>query len=163
MLSAVKQCYPDFDKIILMSVDTVTIGDNLSYRMEQAQHSIDWNQSQAEYYRTRLQENKRHGFASLSKLDQESYDDYSSMVEKEKQRYAALDSLKHAIGPINNQVTAYTYQITYNYPGNIVWAQIDAFNTILVVTKDRNKVLFNPGEDAPGYFEIWERFSSLNN
>jgi len=33
----VKGQYSDFDQLILCSVDTVTIGDNLNYRIEQAQ------------------------------------------------------------------------------------------------------------------------------
>ena len=119
--------YGDFNKLIHCSVDTVTIGDNLDYRIEQAQQNL------------RVQE-------SLHDADG---------IRKAEIQLTRLDSLKKASDPmILAKPTAYNCGVQYNSVGNFVWVQLDEFGGLLSISKDRRTWLLNPGEDAPGYIEL---------
>ena len=111
----VKRTYSDVDRIIMVDIKPVTVGDNLDYRIERAR------------------------------------------LAKETAWCAALDSLKASLGEELNVVTAYNCAVAYNYPNNLVWVQLDKFGNLLKITKDGRERLLNPGNDAPGYFELWKK------
>lgn len=130
----VRKTYSDVDRILYYSVDTVTIGDNLDHRIKQAQDLV-------ESYRT----------SSIQFL--------RDKVPVEEARLAALDSLKNALAPeILNHITAYDCCVAYNVPSNLVYVQLDEYGNLLNITKDIMKKFLNPGQDAPGYFELNDRF-----
>lgn len=119
--------FRDFSKLIHCSVDTVTIGDNLDYRIEQAQHSLQFQES--------------------------LYD--ADGIRKAKIRLERLDSLKLASDPdVLAKPTAYNCCVQYNTVGNFVWVQLDEYGALLSISKDRRNWLLNPGQDAPGYVEL---------
>ncbi len=159
----VKSNYRDCEKIIFVKVDTVTLGDNLKYRMEQNERNIKDDESWVSIYQDRIQEYRRYGssakrlidgaIADLSKAD--------STLNMDRLRLAALDSLRLATLDIAERPTAYRVCVSYNQPTNFVWVQLAADGTFLKMSKDMNDLYLNPGEDMPGYFEIYERFSSL--
>lgn len=134
----VRSTYPDVDRILHYSVDTVTLGDNMNYRIEQAKDRLKRAQGLAE------------SFPRQSYLDD---------VERESARLQALDSLLTSTSPdVLNTPAAYQCCIAYNTPTNLVWLQLDPYGNLLVISKDRMKMYFNPGDDLPGYFEVNNRF-----
>lgn len=137
----VRSTYRDVDKILYYSVDTVTLGDNMNYRIEQAKEHLE----NAQFFAERLK-------------NQDSLDD----VAREAARLQALDSLLVATEPdILNTPAAYQCCIAYNTANNLVWLQLDPYGKLLVISKDRTKMYLNPGNDIPGYLEVNERFSKL--
>lgn len=151
--SFVRSTYNDVDRIISVSIDTVTVGDNLDFRIKQA----DLSRMQAE---TALQSTINYA------KEMERYGaNYTSSIESATERLAeqtawcaALDSLKASLGDGGNEVAAYNCVVAYNYPNNLVWVQLDPYGNLLKITKDIGERLLNPGNDAPGYFELWEEF-----
>ena len=134
----VRSTYQDVDRILHYSVDTVTLGDNMTYRIEQAKQHLKDAQFFAE--RTKNQN------------DQDK-------VARESARLQALDSLLAATSPdVLNTPAAYQCCIAYNTPTNLVWLQLDPYGNLLVISKDRMKMYFNPGADLPGYLEVNNRF-----
>ena len=129
----VRSNYSDVEQVLHVSVDTVTYGDNLAYRIERAKSSTEFA---AHMYRT--------------------YKDEEGLKEALAWE-AALDSLGTAAGALLNEPAAYNCTVTYNRPGNIVWVQLDKSGNLLNITKDVNKVLLNPGEDVPGYLDTFLR------
>ena len=138
----VRSTYPDVDKILYYSVDTITLGDNMNYRIEQAKDHLKSAQDFAER------------FPRQSYLDD---------VERESARLQALDSLLASTSPdVLNTPAAYQCCVAYNTPTNLVWLQIDPYGNLIVISKDRLKLYYNPGGDIPGYLEVNDRFSILN-
>lgn len=139
----VRANYPDCREVVYCNIDTVTYGDNLEWRISQATRSVESAESQVEYLkRTRL---------SASMLEKEQ-----KTLEIRKRTLVSLDSLKAVSGDILSQATAYLVCIAYNTPTNLVWVQLDKQGNLLKISKDRAKMLINPGEDVPGYLEVWE-------
>lgn len=134
----VRSQYSDFDRLIMCDVDTVTLGDNLDYRIEQARRNLE--------------------FASMMVRDHGG--DYAQKEqEKEMAWVAALDSLKAVSGSVLNEPTAYNCCVAYNNPDNLVWVQLDKYGNLLAITKDKSKdFLLNPGEDVPGYLDVWRKY-----
>lgn len=127
----VRRTYPDVDRILYYSVDTITLGDNMNYRIEQAQRFV-----------------KEAGWMDKEDLDRETA------------RLHALDSLLAATTQdVIDTPTAYQCCIAYNVPSNLVWVQLDTYGNLLQISKDMMQLYLNPGEDLPGYFEVNKRFS----
>lgn len=127
----VRRTYPDVDRILYYSVDTITLGDNMNYRIEQAQRLV-----------------KEAGWMDNEDLDRETA------------RLHALDSLLAATPQdVIDTPTAYQCCIAYNVPSNLVWVQLDTYGNLLQISKDMMQLYLNPGEDLPGYFEVNKRFS----
>lgn len=148
----VRRTYNDVDRIIMVDIKPVTIGDNLDYRIERAAINKGYAESSLKTAILSAEELKRYGY------------DYTSSVEEARARLAeetawcaALDSLKASLGEELNLVTAYNCAVAYNYPNNLVWVQIDKYGNLLKITKDARERLLNPGNDAPGYFELWKK------
>ena len=154
----VRSTYNDVDKIIMVKIDTVTVGDNLDYRIEQGRQRLEFAEKMLEMEERNAAERARYGGTpNASRLD-----DAKSDVWREKGRVAALDSLRNALAPdILNEAAAFFCCVAYNNPTNLVWVQVDPSGNLLAIDKDRMKMLINPGKDAPGYFEINDRFRKL--
>ena len=129
----VRSTYNDVDRVLSVKVDTVTYGDNLDYRIEQAKQRIDVVYGE-------------------------------EILAKNRAWVAVLDSLKEASGDILGQPTAFNCIVVYNdpgaSPGHIVWVQLDKYGNLLNITKEPEKVLLNPGEDVPGYFDAWKKHNN---
>ena len=132
----VRSTYNDVDRVLSVKVDTVTYGDNLDYRMEQARHRMEFSAMM----------NRDYG----GKAQEES-------LARDKAWVAALDSLKGVSGDILRDPAAYNCIVVYNNPSNLVWVQLDRYGNLLNITKDVEKILLNPGEDVPGYFDTWKK------
>lgn len=133
----VRSTYNDVDRIISVRIDTVTMGENLDYRIEQTRRNMEFASMMFRDYGGKM---------------------YEEDLEKYKTRMASLDSLKTASSDILGTPAAYTCIVTYNdpniNPGCIVWVQLDPVGNLLNITKDPEKVLLNPGGDVPGYLQI---------
>lgn len=134
----VRRTYSDVDRIVYLRVDTVTFGDNLDYRIEQARRSME--------------------FAAMMKRTYGG-ERYESDLAEEKAWVDALDSLKAATAPeVLAGPVAFNCTVAYNHETNFVWVQLDPLGNLLGITKDRDEFLLNPGGDVPGYFELWKKF-----
>ena len=129
----VRTTYNDVDRILSVRIDTVTLGDNLDYRIEQARHSMEFSAMMFRDYGGKV---------------------YEEDLMKHRTRVASLDSLKAASADILGEATAYNCIVAYNNPSNLVWVQLDPAGNLINITKDLEKVLLNPGEDVPGYLQI---------
>ena len=136
----VRSTYNDVERIFSVKVDTVTYGENLDYRMEQARHSMEFSAMMNRDYGGKI---------------------YEESLAKDKAWVAALDSLKGVSGDILGEPTAFNCIVVYNDsgadPGHIVWVQLDEYGNLLNITKEPEKVLLNPGGDVPGYFDTWKK------
>lgn len=138
----VRSTYPDVDRILYYSVDTVTLGDNMDYRIKQAKERLKSAQHFAE------------SFPSMNYLDD---------VERESAWVRALDSLKASTArDVLETPAAFQCCLAYNTPTNLVWVQLDPDGNLLNIAKDMMKLYLNPGDDVPGYFELWQRFSGVS-
>jgi hypothetical protein len=148
--------YRDCEKIIMVDVDTITLGDNLDYRIEQHKRHVEERESEVKMYKRYVKE-----FRS-SKMLVESYKKQlhksDSSLTISKRILADLDSLKLATIDKAGIPTAYQVCVAYNSPSNLVWIQMDADGTLLKMSKNRSELFFNPGADMPGYFEILNRY-----
>ena len=133
----VRSTYNDVGRVLSVKVDTVTYGDNLDYRIKQARHNMEFSAMMKRSYGGKAQEES---------------------LAKEKAWVAALDSLKGVSGGLLGEPTAFTCIVTYNNPSNLVWVQLDRYGNLLNITKEQKKILLNPGEDIPGYFEEWKKY-----
>lgn len=151
-----KSYYRDFDRLIMCSIDTVTLGDNLDYRREQASLHVRHSRLFLEEEESYLEQMRKLGGGK----DTSSLHECRLSLDKDTAWKSALDSLKGALSnDVLSSITAYNCCVAYNYPNNLVWVQLDANGRLLSITKDRRREwLLNPGEDVPGYFELWERF-----
>ena len=136
----VRTTYNDVDRILSSRVDTVTYRDNLDYRIERAQNNTEFA---AHMYRTYKGEKDEEGLKEALAWE------------------ATLDSLKQASAEILDEPAAYNCIVTYNRPGNLVWVQLDKYGNLLNVTKDVDKILINPGDDVPGYFDAYRKHHNL--
>lgn len=143
----VRKAYPDVREIIYCKIDTVTYGDNLDWRIRQARQALEDKQSHLQLTRT------------LSHLPGQMDE-----IEKTRQEiiYAeewvtALDSLRVASGELLDHTVAYLICVAYNVPANFVWVQLDEFLNLLRISKRREDMYFNPGDDIPGYFELYNK------
>ena len=137
----VRSTYNDVDRIISVVVDTVTLGENMDYRIHQARHRMEFS---AMMFRD---------FGGKT---------YEESLAKDRAWVAALDSLKEASADVLGEPTAFNCIVVYNDsgadPGHIVWVQLDEYGNLLNITKEPEKVLLNPGGDVPGYFETWKKY-----
>ena len=137
----VRKTYNDVDRIISVVVDTVTLGENMDYRIHQARHGMEFS---AMMFRD---------FGGKT---------YEESLAKDRAWVAALDSLKAVSADVLGTPAAYNCIVTYNdpgiNPGCIVWVQLDPAGNLLNITKEPEKVLLNPGGDVPGYFEVWKKY-----
>ncbi len=138
------QYFPNYGQIIAYHIDTVTLGDNLAYRKERAQENLRRDESLYDL-------NKKSPYPLKSALDEEA-----KRIDRDKRWLAALDSLEAANADILHQVTAYTCHFNF-VTGNTAWVQLDKDGNPLLITDSREKVFFNPGEDVPGYYEVWKK------
>ena len=134
----VRATYNDVDRVLSVKVDTVTYGDNLDYRVEQARHRMEFSSMMSRDYGGKI---------------------YEESLAKDKAWVAALDSLKDVSADVLGEATAFTCVVVYNNPSNLVWVQLDKYGNLLNITKEQEKVLLNPGEDVPGYFETWGKYN----
>ena len=146
----VRANYRDCEKIVYVSVDTITLGDNLQYRIEQQERYVKNAESDVKMYR-------RLG-AGYGKYIHGA----DSTLDMARKRLAALDSLKQSTLDIANTPAAYQVCVAYNHPNNLVWIQLTTDCTLLKMSKRREELFLNPGSDMPGYYEIYERFSVLH-
>ena len=133
----VRQNYNDVHRIISVTIDTVTIGDNLDVSIRQA---LD-----------------RLSYASEKYVESGS-ELYYDEVQKYHAYINALDSLKTVLGDVSNEVAAYNCIVAYNYPHNLVWVQLDEYGNLRNITKDPGRLLVNPGRTVPGLYELSERY-----
>lgn len=149
------QAYGTPGTLLEYSVDTVTIGDNLNYRIQSAFKAADFAESILSFEEASAKELKSFGGSP----DMASLEKSRRRVEMANGKLAALDSLKEALAPeVLNQVAALTFILVYNNPGSIVYVQMDPEGNLIAVANNSDDCLINPGEDAPGYLEINERF-----
>ena len=152
----VRNTYSDVDRILYYKVDTITLGDNLKYRIEQAEQHVHFAADMLELTEKSNRERVRYGGKPDNEREKEHIDD----LQREKDRKAALDSLMSATPPdVLNSPAAYQCCIAYNVPTNLVWVQLDTQGNLLKISKNLNDMYLNPGEDVPGYFEVYQRFS----
>lgn len=138
------QYFPSYGQIISYHIDTVTLGDNLAYRKERAQESLRMDESLYDL-------NKKSPYPIKSALEEEA-----KRIDRDKRWLAALDSLEAANADILDQVTAYTCHFNF-VTANTAWVQLDKYGNPLLITDRREKVFLNPGEDVPGYYELWQK------
>ena len=136
----IRSTYNDVDRVLHVTVDTVTYGDNLDYRIERARHDMEFSATLFRDFGGEM---------------------YEKDLEKAKAWVDALDSLKSVSGDVLGEPAAFNCIASYNTPGNLVWVQLDKFGNLLNITKDVKKILFNPGSDAPGYLELWDKYHEL--
>ena len=133
----VRNTYNDVDRIFSVRIDTVTLGDNLDYRIEQTRRNMEFAAMMFRDYGGKM---------------------YEEDLMKYRTRIASLDSLKAASADILGTPAAYNCIVVYNdpsnTPGNLVCVQLDPYGNLLNITKDPEKVLLNPGGDVPGYLQI---------
>lgn len=176
----VRKTYNDVDRIIGVSVDTVTLGDNLDYRIESADRFVEFAQGQVKYAQENVDKyelNYKRSVEWETEMRSKFGANYSSSatdssllaqsreeLEKEKQNLEkelawrkTLDSLKTASAAIFNEITAYDCLVVYNERFNCVYVQLDKDGNLLKITKDSDKKYLNPGEDVPGYLEALEK------
>lgn len=152
----VRDTYPDVDRILYYNVDTITLKNNLEYRIEQAEQFIHFAEEMLELTERSNMERVRYSGAP----DEKGVKEKTEKLQFEKDRKAALDSLMKATPPdVLNSPAAYQCCIAYNTSNNLVWLQLDPVGNLLVISKDRMKMYLNPGGDVPGYFEVNSRFS----
>lgn len=148
--------YPDCEKILMVDVDTVTLGDNLEYRIKQQQEEVEYAENDVRMYRRWVKEFR--STKSVADDYRKRLHDADSILNRKKLRLSALDSLKAATLDIADMPTAYQVCVAYNYPSNLVWIQMDEDGTLLKISKSIMDLFFNPGGDMPGYFEIIEKY-----
>lgn len=147
--------YNDVGKILMVKIDTVTVGNNLDYRIEQGRQNLKLAEDLLKMQERSAKELARYG----GKPDASRIEDAKNNVEREKGRVAALDSLRSSLSTeVLNETAAFFCSVAYNSPTNIVWVQVDPSGNLLAIDKDRMKMLINPGKDVPGYKEINDRF-----
>lgn len=147
--------YSDCREILMIDVDTITLGDNLEYRIKQQQRDVEYTEADVNRYKGYIKEfrNNRR-IANEYRRDLHKAD---SILSRKKLRLSALDSLKAATLDIANTPAAYLVCVAYNSPTNLVWVQLDEYGTLLVISKRREDLYLNPGRDMPGYFEITQK------
>lgn len=148
--------YPDCKKIIMVSVDTITLGDNLEYRINQQKRHIEYAKSQVRLYEGLAREFKQT--RALATIYNNELHTADSALNIERRMLAGLDSLKRVTSDIADTPAAYEVCVAYNSPGNLVWIQLNADGTLLKMSKTRTDMLLTPGADMPGYFDIYRRF-----
>ena len=157
----VRSTYPDVDRILYYSVDTITLGDNMNYRIEQAKERVKMAESALEHTKRTAEMNRRDGFKSLYASDTARVRKYQEDVDRETALLQALDSLlANTAQEVIDTPAAYKCCIAYNDPANLVWLQLDPYGNLLVITKDIMKLYYNPGNDLPGYLDIYDRFKT---
>lgn len=155
----VRSTYPDVDRILYYSIDTITLGDNMNYRIEQANERVKMAESALEHAKWTAEMNRRDGFKSLYASDTARVREYQEDVDRETARLQALDSLlANTSQEVIDKPAAYKCCVAYNDPANLVWLQLDPYGNLIMITKDILKLYFNPGNDLPGYFEVNDRF-----
>ena len=155
-----RSTYPDVDKILYCRVDTITLGDNMNHRIEQAKESVKHAESFLESAERSAERNRRDGFKTLYSSDTARISEYKADVERETARLRALDSLLAATSQeVIDTPAAYQCCIAYNDPSNLVWVQLDPYGNLIQISKDMMQLYINPGEDLPGYLEVNRRFS----
>lgn len=155
----VRRTYPDVDRILYYKVDTVTLGDNMNYRIEQAEEHLRHAESFLREAERSAERNRRDGFKMLYSSDTANVSERKADVAREAARLRALDSLlANTAQDILDAPAAYQCCIAYNTPGNLVWLQLDPYGNLLVISKDILKLYYNPGGDVPGYLEVNDRF-----
>lgn len=156
----VRKVYPDVDRILHYSVDTVTIGDNMDYRIQMWQDRVDRQMGFAKDFEKIAEEDKRLRYIDAYESARESQMKFLREAEKIQKELNALDSLKQTLSPeVLNHATAFTCCIAYNVPSNLVWIQLDEYGNLLKISKDKLDLFLNPGADAPGYLDLIQSFS----
>ena len=157
----VRSTYPDVDRILYYSVDTITLGDNMNYRIEQQKESVKMAESALEHAKLSADRNRRDGFRSLYASDTARVRKCQEDVDRQTARLKALDSLlANTAQEVIDTPAAYKCCIAYNDPANLVWLQLDPYGNLIVITKDIMKLYYNPGNDLPGYMDIYDRFKT---
>jgi len=152
----VRANYSDCEKILSVSIDTVTLGDNLDYRISQHSRNISHDEFQVKYYQDCINTFKRYGSSSRSIVDsyRKDLEKADSVLRQDKEILASLDSLKQATIELADTPTAYQICVCYNYATNLVWVQLAEDGTFLRMSKRMEDLLLNPGSDMPGYYDI---------
>lgn len=157
----VRRTYPDVDRILYYRVDTITLGDNMNYRIEQAKERVKMAESALKHAKWTAEMNRRDGFKSLYASDTARVREYQEDVDRETARLQALDSLlANTAQEVIDTPAAYKCCIAYNDPANLVWLQLDPYGNLIMITKDILKLYYNPGNDLPGYMDIYDRFKT---
>ena len=149
-----RKTYSDVDRIIVVNVDTVTYGDNLNYRISQANHDIEFCKGLIKQEKSYIEEIQRYGATH----DTSDLHKYNQKLVSEIAWRNALDSLRISSSAILLEPTAFNCIIAYNGSSNYIWVQLDKEGNLQNITKDVNKVLLNPGDDIPGYLEIYQKY-----
>lgn len=155
----VKKNYRDCNRIIMVDVDTITLGDNLDYRIKNTQRHIHECEMEVGQYRREIEFYKKQGRYSKSIVEmyQKHLARADSTLSLEVEFLRCLDSLKLATLDIAGTPTAYQVCVAYNYPDNLVWIQLNEFATPLKISKIQSDMLLNPGKDMPGYLELLDK------
>ena len=143
--------YSDCREILMVDVDTVTLGDNLKFHIERQQESVRRSERDVKMYKGLVKE-----FRS-SKVAASSYRKYlhraDSILNVEKLRLADLDSLRRATLDIADTPAAYQVCVAYNSPTNLVWIQFGEDGELLAMSKRMEDLYIKIGHDVPGYLE----------
>ena len=148
----VRRNYPDCEKIIMVKVDTVTLGENLQYRIERQKGFVKDAEADVARYSGYVKEFRSS--KSIAASYRQALHHADSVLNKRRQLLFALDSLKDATLDMANTPAAYQVCVAYNYPNNLVWIQLDYDGTLLKMSKRMSDLLFSPGRDMPGYLEV---------
>lgn len=138
-------------QLLHVSVDTVTLGDNLDYRIEQARRQA--SSDSADVRRQQRYVNEFRG-TSFAKSYNEYLKDAESKLSESLQKVADLDSLKRARLDIADTPAAYQCCVIFDDPMNIVWLQLSPDGKVLKMSRSLNDLYLNPGADMPGYLDL---------
>jgi len=156
----VRATYHDVDRILYYKVDTITLGDNMNHRIEQAKENLKHAEFNLEYAQRSAERSRRGGLMTIYASDTVRVRQNQEEVDRQTARLNALDSLlANTAQDVLDTPAAYQCCIAYNDPANLVWLQLDPYGNLLVISKDMMKLYINPGNDLPGYFDINDRFS----
>ena len=151
-----KEHFSDCENIIHVNTDTITLGDNLAHRIQQAERYVSFAKDEVERYRTWADDWEKDRFGKdYAEEHRAMQREAEKKLADEEAWLSALDSLMTATLDIANTPTAYTVWVQYNYVGNFALVQLSADGDLLVITKDTNRLLLNPGDDMPGYYELY--------
>ncbi|MBR4805877.1 MAG: hypothetical protein IK042_05200 [Bacteroidales bacterium] len=154
----VKSHYRDCETILMVDVDTVTLGHNLDYRIEYVKRHVHEQEEEVARLKKEIAYYKKlGGWASFVKMYQSDLARADSTLQLERDFLHGLDSLKQATLDIADTPTAYQVCVAYNFPSNLVWIQLDESARLLKISKNNMDMLLNPGQDMPGYLKLLDK------
>lgn len=146
----------EFVKLELM--DSITFNDNIEYRKNYFNRSMESDQSL-------LERQERYKTEMPSMYDEKDAEELKVKIEKNQRVITKIDSIANQLGERKNEVASYTYIFSfrgYNALGakilNEYVVQTDPSPDFKIInmTGDKDKIYLNPNE-FPGYREMIEK------